>query len=328
VQTFKAYRTFEQDKVVSSRFVDMSLDELDAGDVVIRTKYSTINYKDALSYGGAGKIMRKFPTVAGIDMAGTVESSKDPRWKRGDKVIVTGYDLGVSHDGGFSALARVPGDWVVPLPPGLSMAEAMSIGTAGFTAALSIVEMERNGLTPGNGPVVVTGATGGVGCMAVQSLAARGYEVTALTGKPAETDFLRAIGATTVLDRRELQMGTKPLEKASWSGAVDAVGGETLAWLTRTMQYRGCIASSGLAGGHELHTTVMPFILRGVKLLGIDSALCPMPLRAEAWHRLANDLKPPHLAMTTTEIGFDRLPNAFDTLLAGRARGRFLVRLP
>jgi putative YhdH/YhfP family quinone oxidoreductase len=287
-----------------------------------------VNYKDALAGTGAGKVVRRFPVVGGIDLAGTVESSADPRFTVGEPVLATGYDLGVAHDGGYSGFARLPGDWIVPLPSGLSMAEAMSIGTAGFTAALSIVEMERNGLEPGNGPVLVTGATGGVGCIAVQSLAARGYDVTALTGKAAETDFLRALGASAVLDRRELQMGTKPLEKASWSGAVDPVGGETLAWLTRTMQYRGCIASSGLAGGHELHTTVMPFILRGVKLLGIDSAMCPMPLRAEAWHRLANDLKPAHLALTTTEIGLDRLPDAFATLLAGRARGRYLVRLP
>ena len=325
---FPAFRIFSEDSRTVSRVVELNTDDLSDGDVVIRCAYSSVNYKDALAGTGAGKVVRRFPVVGGIDLAGTVESSADPRFTVGEPVLATGYDLGVSHDGGYSALARVPGDWVVPLPSGLSMAEAMSIGTAGFTAALSIVEMERNGLTPGNGPVVVTGATGGVGCMAVQSLAARGYEVTALTGKPAEIDFLRAIGATTVLDRRELQMGTKPLEKASWSGAVDAVGGETLAWLTRTMQYRGCIASSGLAGGHELHTTVMPFILRGVKLLGIDSALCPMPLRAEAWHRLANDLKPPHLTMTSTEIGLARLPDAFDTLLTARARGRYLVRLP
>jgi acrylyl-CoA reductase (NADPH) len=325
---FRAYRIFNEDGRSVSRLTDLTVDDLTPGTVVVRCAYSSVNYKDALAGTGTGKVVRRFPIVGGIDLAGTVESSDDARFKPGDAVLATGYDLGVSHDGGYAGFARVPGDWVVPLPPGMSLAESMAIGTAGFTAALSIAEMERNGLTPGAGPVIVTGATGGVGCMAVQSLATRGYTVTALTGKAHEQDFLRALGATNTLVRGELQMGTRPLEKATWAGAVDPVGGETLAWLTRTMNYGGSIASSGLAGGAELHTTVMPFILRGVKLLGIDSAMCPMPVRAEVWRRLASDLKPSHLDRTTTEIGLDDLPTAFATLLEGRARGRFVVRLP
>jgi len=245
VQKFKAYRTFQENGVVSSRFVEMGLDELDPGDVVVKTKYSTINYKDALSYNGTGKIMRKYPTVAGIDMAGTVDTSADPRFKHGDKVIVHAYDVGVAHDGGYSEYVRVPADWVVPIPEGLTPFDVMTIGTAGFTAALSVIEMERNGLSPERGPVIVAGATGGVGSIAVECLSARGYAVTALTGKAHAEEFLRTLGAKEVLQRNTLQMGTRPLEKATWAGAVDPVGGEILAWLTRTMAYGTRSASSG-----------------------------------------------------------------------------------
>ena len=325
--TFRAFRIFNEDGRTLGRIEHISLDDLSPGSVVIRCACSSVNYKDALAGTGTGKVVRRFPVVGGIDVAGTVETSDDARFKSGDSVLATGYELGVSSDGGYAGFARVPGDWVVPMPQGLSATEAMAIGTAGFTAALSIAEMERNGLAPASGPVIVTGATGGVGCMAVQSLASRGYQVTALTGKPEQAGFLTSLGAAAVLDRRTFEMGTRPLEKAMWAGAVDPVGGDTLGWLTRTMNYGGCIASSGLAGGQELHTTVMPFILRGVKLLGIDSAMCPMPLRTEVWRRLASDLKPAHLALTTTEIALDDLPRAFETLLGGGARGRFLVRL-
>jgi len=269
--------------------------------------------------------MRRFPLVGGIDVAGTVESTTDARFTAGDPVLVTGYDLGVAHDGGYAAYVRVPAEWVVPLPTGLSLFDAMAIGTAGFTAALSIVEMERNGLTPSSGPVVVTGATGGVGSIGVQCLAARGYEVTAFTGKPREEEYLRSLGARHVLNRATLQMGTRPLEKATWAGAIDPVGGATLGWLTRTMMQSGCIASSGLTGGIELNTTVLPFILRGVKLLGIDSVLCPMPTRLEVWRRLATDLKPGKLVEAARQIRLDELPAAFDALLKGHARGRHVV---
>jgi acrylyl-CoA reductase (NADPH) len=324
---FKAFRVFEEEGNVSGRVVDATLDDLSAGDVVIRAAYSSVNYKDALAGTGAGKIIRRFPLISGIDVAGTVTSSTDARFREGDEVLVTGYDLGVAHDGGYSQFVRVPADWVVRVPTGLSLLDVMAIGTAGFTAALSVVDMELNGLTPAGGPVIVTGATGGVGSLAIHLLAARGYQVTALTGKDSEHEYLRSLGATDVLSRSGLEMGTRPLEKPRWAGAVDAVGGNILAWLTRTMMYGGSIASSGLTGGTEVHTTVLPFILRGVKLLGIDSVMCPSSKRQEVWRRVAADLKPSGLQLIAREIGLDQLPAAFATLLKGGARGRFVVRL-
>jgi len=324
---FNAYRVFEENGNVSGRLVQVSIDELSEGAVVIKAAFSSVNYKDALAATGAGKIMRRLPLVGGIDVAGTVESSTDPRWKAGDEVVVTGFDLGVANDGGYATRVRVPAEWPVPLPSGMTLVESMTIGTAGFTAGLSVVEMERNGLTPQRGPVIVTGATGGVGSIAIDCLAARGYQVTALTGKEQETEYLRSLGAAAVLTRANLQMGTRPLEKATWAGAVDPVGGDVLAWLTRTMMAGGSIASSGLAGGTELHTTVMPFILRGVKLLGIDSVNCPPPVRSEVWHRLATDLKPRHLTTIAREIPLEDLPSAFDTLMKGGARGRYVVKI-
>ncbi len=327
MDSFRAFRVFDEGGAIQGRVVSATLDELGAGDVVIEAAYSSVNYKDALAATGTGKIIRTFPLIAGIDVAGTVRSSSDARFRDGQPVLVTGYDLGVAHDGGFAGLVRVPADWVVPIPAGLTPSDAMAIGTAGFTAALSLVEMERNGLAPGQGPVVVTGATGGVGSLAIQLLAARGYDVKALTGKDGEHDFLRSLGAKDVLSRNGLQMGTRPLEKPLWAGAVDAVGGATLAWLTLTTMYNGCIANSGLTGGTELQTTVLPFILRGVKLLGIDSVMCPAAKRHEVWHRLATDMKPRALGPVAREIGLDDLPGAFATLLKGEARGRFVVKL-
>jgi len=324
---FNAFKVFEENGKISGRVVELSLDDLSNGAVVIKAAFSSVNYKDALAATGAGKIMRRFPLVGGIDVAGTVESSADPRFKAGDAVLVTGYDLGVAHDGGYAGYVRVPADWVVPIPAGLSSFEAMAVGTAGFTAALSVVEMEQNGLTPASGPVIVTGATGGVGSIAVQCLAAGGYEVTALTGKPQEESYLRSLGARHIVSRETLQMGTRPLEKATWAGAVDPVGGATLAWLTRTMMPNGSIASSGLTGGTELQTTVLPFILRGVKLLGIDSVTCPATTRLEVWRRLGTDLKPARLAETAHEISLSGLMSAFDVLLKGQARGRYVVKV-
>ena len=324
---FAAFRVFDEGGTISGRVVQLALEDLAEGAVVIKTAFSSVNYKDALAATGAGKIMRRFPLVGGIDLSGTVVSSSDARFTAGDEVLVTGYDLGVAHDGGYAEYARVPADWVVPVPKGLTLSETMAIGTAGFTAALSLVGLERNGLAPASGPVIVTGATGGVGSMAVQLLAARGYRVTALTGKDAEHDYLRSLGAAEVLSRGTLQMGTRPLEKMLWAGAVDPVGGDTLAWLTRTMMYGGAIACSGLTGGTDLHTTVLPFILRAVKLLGIDSALCPMDARLEAWRRLATDMRPAALTTMTREISMSGLPDAFKTLLGGAALGRFVVKL-
>ena len=328
MQTFKAYRTFENDNVVSSRFVNLALDELDAGDVVVRTKYSTINYKDALSYGGAGKIMRKFPTVAGIDLAGTVESSNDARFKRGDKVIVTGYDLGVSHDGGYSEYARVPADWIVRRPESMTAFDAMTIGTAGFTAALAIHLMQHNGLAPDNGPVAVTGATGGVGSVAIEILAKLGYHVVAITGKAREADYLREIGAKEVMLRSSLDFSRlRPLEKATWAGAIDNLGGDMLAWLLATSRIAATVAAVGLAADMKLVTTVAPFILRGVHLLGTDSANTPMPLRQALWNKLAIEWRPDRVHDQVRTIDFDELPMHFDAYLKGMARGRTVVRV-
>ena len=328
MQTFKAYRTFEQDKVVQSRFVDMTENELDPGDVVIRTKYSTINYKDALSYNGSGRIMRKYPTVAGIDMAGTVERSADSRWKRGDKVIVTGYDVGVAHDGGYAELARVPGDWVVRRPESMTAFDAMTIGTAGFTAALAIHLMEHNGLKPENGRVAVTGATGGVGSIAIEILAKLGYDVVAITGKAKEADYLKSVGAKEVLLRQSLDfMQIRPLDKATWAGAIDNLGGDMLSWLLSTMQVAGTVAAVGLAADMKLNTTVAPFILRGVHLLGVDSVNCPMNLRQTLWNRLAVQWRPDQVHDQVRTIDFDELPMHFDAYLKGMVRGRTVVRI-
>jgi NADPH2:quinone reductase len=325
--TFNAFRVFQEDGKIEGKLVQATLDELSAGDVVIKAAYSSVNYKDALAATGAGKILRRFPLIAGIDVSGVVESSGDPRVQKGQPVLVTGYDLGVNHDGGYAEYVRVPADWVVPIPARLTPFDVMAIGTAGFTAALSIVEMERNGLKPGLGPVIVTGATGGVGSIAVDILAGLGYQVTALTGKDDQHDFLRSLGAKEILSRNGLQMGTKPLERTLWAGAVDPVGGDTLAWLTRTMMHGGAIASSGLTGGTELETTVLPFILRGVKLLGIDSVACPMPTRLDVWRRLATDMKPKHLRAIAHEVGLSDLPAVFPQLLKGSAKGRTVVKI-
>jgi NADPH2:quinone reductase len=325
--TLKSFRVFDDGGRIQGRVVDAALDDLSAGEVVIKAAFSSVNYKDALAATGKGKIIRRYPLIAGIDVSGFVESSADARFRRGEPVLVTGYDLGVSHDGGYAEYVRVPADWVVPVPAGLGVFEVMAIGTAGFTAALSVVELERNGLGPGHGPVIVTGATGGVGSLGVQCLTARGYHVTALTGKDSEHDFLRSLGAKEVLARSTLQMGTRPLEKMMWAGAIDPVGGDTLAWLTRTMMYGGSIAASGLTGGTELNMTVLPFILRGVKLLGVDSVMCPMDRRREVWNRLATDMKPANLKASTHEIGLEDLSDAFETLLNAKARGRYIVRI-
>jgi NADPH2:quinone reductase len=325
INTFKAFRIFDSGGSIGGAIVETTLDELSPGDVVIAASYSSVNYKDALAATGAAKIFKRLPLIGGIDVAGTVMASTDPRVREGDEVLVTGYDLGVANDGGYSARVRVPGDWVVKLPAGLTAREAMTLGTAGFTAALSIVRLEQNGLTPGSGPVIVTGATGGVGSVAVAILARLGYRVTAMTGKDSEHEYLKSLGAAEVVPRALAQKSARPLEKAQWAGAVDPVGGDTLAWLTKTMNYGGGIANSGLTGGTELHTTVVPFILRGVNLLGIDSVMCPMAPRLEIWRRLATDMKPAMLASIARDIDLAGLPGAFATLAAGNARGRFVV---
>lgn len=328
MKKFRAYRIFNENGKTSSRFVDMTLDELDPGEVVIRTAYSSVNYKDALAATGVGKIIRRFPCVGGVDAVGVVESSLDARFQPGDEVIVTGYDMGVAHDGGFAEYVRVPADWVVRLPSGLSLFEAMALGTAGFTAALAIHRLEQNDLKPENGKVLVTGATGGVGSLAIQMLAQLGYHVVALTGKDSEHAYLKSLGASEILPRSEIDLtSTRALEQAQWAGALDAVGGTTLSWLLRSMQQNGVIASFGNAGGAELHTTVYPFILRGVRLIGVDSAATAMPLREKIWRRLANELHPSKLKSAVRTIPFSQLPEAFHTMLHGLSHGRVVVEV-
>ncbi|GAB4169727.1 MAG: oxidoreductase [Rhodocyclaceae bacterium] len=322
---FKAYLIEQHDGGVSGRFVEFAPERLDAGEVTIRVAYSSINYKDALAATGAGRIIRRFPCIGGIDLAGTVIESTEPRFAAGDAVIATSYDIGVAHHGGYARFARIPAGWVVPLPAGLTKFEAMALGTAGFTAALGIQRLEDNGLRPGDGPVAVTGASGGVGSLVVDILAKRGYEVVAITGKDAEHDYLRRLGAAEVRPRPGLDLGKRPLEKATWAGAYDCVGGELLAWLTRGMKQGASIASAGNAGGIDLHTTVLPFILRGNNLLGVDSGYWPMPGRQRIWERLAGELRPPHLAEIARSIAFDALPGAFEDFLRARVRGRIVV---
>jgi acrylyl-CoA reductase (NADPH) len=326
--TFKAFRIHEQDKKIVARFEQLTLDDLAPGDVVIRVTYSDINYKDALAATGAGKILRRYPLVGGIDLAGVVESSADPRYSKGDSVLVTGCALSETHDGGYAEYARVKGDWVIPMPPGLDAFTAMALGTAGFTAGLAIHRMEHNGQTPGAGPIVVTGATGGVGSLAIDMLTARGYEVVAVSGKATSTDYLRSLGAARVLARQEIDYGSRPLESVQFAGAVDNVGGEMLTWLTRTVDFWGNIASIGLAGSAELKTTVMPFILRAVSLLGINTSTTPREMRLAVWNRIATDLRPRHLdRIVTRTIAFDELPGAFPAYIEGGIVGRTVVKI-
>jgi len=327
MEKFRAYRVFNENDRVAGRVVQLSLDELSAGGVVFRTAFSSVNYKDALAATGAGRIIRSFPRVAGIDATGIVESSTDSRFKPGEKVICTSYEFGVSHDGGFAQRCRVPADWVVPLPAGLTLHEAAALGVAGYTAGLAVELLELNGMAPAAGKVLVNGATGGAATLAIDMLAKLGYHVVAVTGKDAEHDFLKKLGAQEVLSRHKLEMGTRPLERALWAAAFDSVGGEQLAWLTRTMQDGGLIASFGNAGGIELKSTVLPFILRGVRLIGVNSGDTPMPLRRKIWGRLAGDLKPRHLQDIAGTITLDDLPAYFERMLKGQIRGRAVVKL-
>ncbi|HZF18989.1 MAG TPA: oxidoreductase [Burkholderiales bacterium] len=326
MEKFKAYRIREVEKKAVGGFEEMALGDLDSGELVVRVAYSSVNYKDALAATGAGRIIRRFPCVGGIDLSGTVTESSDPGFKRGDAVICTSYDLGVAHDGGYAEYARVPAGWAVPIPKGMSLFDAMALGTAGYTAALALVRMEANGLAPANGPVIVSGATGGVGSIAIDMLSRLGYAVTALTGKENESDYLRRLGAKEVMARKSLDLSKiKPLDRAIWAGAVDNLGGEVLAWMASTMMVGGTIAAIGLAASMSLNTTVAPFILRGVSLLGIDSGTTPMPLRREVWRRLAGDLRPAHLKDMTRTIPFDELPKVFDAFIKGAAKGRVVV---
>jgi len=326
--TFQAFLIDRTGDDVHGKLTPFAADRLDAGEVAIRVHYSSINYKDALAATGAGRIIRRFPCIGGIDLAGEVVESADERFRPGDPVVATSFDIGVSHHGGYAEYARVPSKWVVPLPAGLSLFEAMALGTAGFTAALGIVRMEDNGLAPGNGPVVVTGATGGVGGLAIDMLARLGYHVVALTGKETEQGYLNDLGAaevrlTSSIDHQKV----RPLEASQWAGAVDNVGGPILHWVLATMKQAGTVASIGNAGSHELQTTVFPFILRGVSLLGIDSGYMGFPTRQRVWDRLATDLKPRKLHEVTRTIALADLPDAFEDFVKGRAKGRTVVKI-
>jgi len=294
----------------------------------VRVEWSALNYKDGLAVTGKAPVVRRFPMIAGIDLAGTVEQSSDPQWKAGDKVICTGWGMGEIHLGGYAEKARVKGDWLVRLPEGMSTREAMAIGTAGFTAMLSVLALEKHGLTPNHGPVVVTGAAGGVGSVATALLSKLGFHVIASTGRLSEADYLKGLGAAEVIDRRELSGPTKPLAKERWAGGVDSVGSTTLANVLSMTKYAGAIAACGLAAGMDLPTSVAPFILRGVCLLGIDSVMCPIELRKTAWTRLAGDLDRAKLTEITHEIGLGQVIDAGAKILAGQVRGRIVVKIP
>lgn len=326
--SFRAFRIHEIDKKIVPRFDTISLDDLSPGNVVVRVHWSDINYKDALAATGTGRILRQYPLAGGIDLAGVVEHSVSENFKVGDEVLVTGGGLCETRDGGYSQYARVDAEEVIPLPRGLDLHDSMKLGSAGFTAALAIHRMEQNGQRPERGPIIVSGASGGVGSICIDMLARRGYEVVAISGKPDADEYLRSIGAARIVRRQTLELGKKPLENAQWAGAVDNIGGGLLSWLTRSMSYGGNVASIGNAAGADFATSVMPFILRGVNLLGINSSLTPRDLRVAIWERIAQDLRPRHLDKICNRIvEFDDLPTAFADYIQGKVTGRATVRI-
>jgi acrylyl-CoA reductase (NADPH) len=324
---FKAIRIDKADKGTSVALTQFDEAELMEGDVTVRVEWSTLNYKDGLAVTGKAPVVRRFPMIAGIDFAGTVETSSHPQWKAGDKVICNGWGMGETHLGAYAEKARVKGDWLVRLPEGMSTREAMAIGTAGYTAMLSVLALEKQGLTPRHGPIVVTGAAGGVGSVAIAVLSKLGYHVIASTGRVSETDYLKGLGAAEVIDRAELSGPAKPLAKERWAGGIDSVGSTTLANVLSMTKYAGAVAACGLAAGMDLPTSVAPFILRGVCLLGIDSVMCPIESRKTAWSRLASDLDRVKLTDITHEIGIDEVVDAGAKILAGQVRGRIVVKI-
>lgn len=324
--TFKALRLHAGEPEPERRIETLRLDDLSPGDVLIEVAYSSINYKDALASRGRNGIVRQFPRIGGIDLTGRVVHSVGGRFKTGDEVIVHGFGIGVDHDGGHAQFARVSSDWVMQLPSTISLYEGAVLGAAGYTAGLALHCMEHNGLIPERGPVLVTGATGGVASLAIDMLAGRGYQVTAMTGKDDAQKYLKALGAYEVIGRLESLSNLKPLEKARWAGAVDSVGGETLAWLTRTMQPEGVITAFGNAGGTELGTTVLPFILRGIRLIGIN-ANSPMSMRREIWAKIARIYRPTHLDRIARRIELQQLPEYLDLMLQGKLRGRTIIEM-
>jgi acrylyl-CoA reductase (NADPH) len=327
VATFKAIRIDKAEKGTTAALTQFDEAELMEGDVTVAVEWSTVNYKDGLAVTGKSPVVRRFPMIAGIDFAGTVLQSSHPDWKAGDKVVMTGWGLGETHLGAYAEKARVKGDWLVRLPEGMTARQAMAIGTAGFTAMLSVLALEKHGLAPQQGPVVVTGAAGGVGSVAVALLSKLGFHVIASTGRQAEAGYLRDLGAAEIIDRNELSGAPRPLAKERWAGGVDSVGSTTLANLLSMTKYGGAIAACGLAGGMDLPSSVAPFILRGVCLLGIDSVMCPLPPRKAAWARLARDVDHAKLAELTTEIGLADVFDIAPKILAGQVRGRTVVRI-
>ncbi|WP_376690917.1 oxidoreductase [Wenzhouxiangella sp. EGI_FJ10409] len=326
--TFRAFRINDDENGYRAGLVEQSIDEQAQGDVVVKVAYSSVNFKDALAGTGKGKILRSFPLNGGIDAAGTVVASESADFREGDEVLITGSGLSETRDGGYSEYLRAPSEWLVPLPGGLSLREAMILGTAGFTAALGLWRMEANGQTPDMGAIAVTGASGGVGSLAVDIYSRAGYDVSAISGKEDEFEWLHELGASQCISRHDLYWPESPLASARFAGALDNVGGDTLSGLTRVIKPWGNIASCGMAGGIGLNTTVMPFIIRGIGLLGINSAGCPYAIRSEIWRRLADDWRPRHLdRIAAPEIDLDGLPDAFEQLLGGGGRGRIVVRV-
>lgn len=325
--TFKAVRIDKAEKGTTATLTQFDEAELMDGDVTVRVEWSTLNYKDGLAVTGKAPVVRRFPMIAGIDFAGTIEQSSHPAWKAGDKVVCNGWGMGETHLGAYAEKARVKGDWLVRLPDGMSTRDAMAVGTAGYTAMLSVLALEKHGLKPAEGPVVVTGAAGGVGSVAIAVLSKLGYQVIASTGRASEADYLRGLGATEIIDRNELSGQAKPLAKERWAGGVDSVGSTTLANLLSMTKYRGAIAACGLAAGMDLPSSVAPFILRGVCLLGIDSVMCPIELRKQAWSRLASDLDHSKLSEITHEINLDEVIAAGLRILGGQVRGRIVVKI-
>jgi acrylyl-CoA reductase (NADPH) len=325
--TFKAIRIDKAEKGTTVALTQFDEAELMEGDVTVRVEWSTLNYKDGLAVTGKAPVVRRFPMIAGIDFAGTVEKSSHPQWKAGDKVICNGWGMGETHLGAYAEKARVKGDWLVRLPEGMSTREAMAIGTAGYTAMLSVLALEKHGLTPKQGPIVVTGAAGGVGSVATAVLSKLGYHVIASTGRMSEADYLKSLGAAEVIDRNELSGPAKPLAKERWAGGIDSVGSTTLANILSMTKYGGAVTACGLAAGMDLPSSVAPFILRGVCLLGIDSVMCPIELRKIAWSRLARDLDRTKLAEITHEIGLGEVVEAGARILAGQVRGRIVVKI-
>ncbi len=325
------YRALVVDKPgddVTVDLVERTANDLPDGEVTIRVAYSSVNFKDGLATLAKGGVVRKYPLVPGIDLAGSVTQSADSRFNDGDEVLITGFDLGVAHDGGFAELARVPADWVVKKPDGLTLRDCMLFGTAGFTAGLAVQALEAHRVTPDKGPVLVTGATGGVGSVAVSMLANLGFQVAASTGKDSEHDYLKSLGASEILSRDEVSAESRPLDKSRWAGAIDQVGGSTLPWLMARMTYRGAIACTGLTGGVAYSSTVLPLLLRGVSVLGIDSVMCPMAERPPLWERLAGDLRPKHLDdEIAVETDLEGLKDVLATILKGGVRGRTVVKL-